>query len=54
MMAESCFRRAASARNPQAGTLRNIGRNYLTKATEVTSMLEPQRSQLAASNSQPS
>jgi hypothetical protein len=54
MMAESCFRRAASARNPQAGTLRNIGRNYLTKATEVTSMLEPLRSQLAASSSQPS
>jgi len=31
----------------------NIGRNYLTKATEVTSMLEPQPSQLAASSSQP-
>jgi len=42
MMARSCFRRAASARRSQAGTLRNIGRNYLTKATKVTSMLEPQ------------
>jgi len=43
MMAESCFRRAA--RHPQAGTLRNFGRDYLTKATKVTSMLEPQPSQ---------
>jgi hypothetical protein len=51
MMAGSCFRRAA--RHPQAGTLRNIGRNYLTKATKVTSIPEPQPSQLAASNSQP-
>jgi len=53
MMAESCFRRASSAGHSQAGALRNIGRNYLAKATKVTSMLEPQHSQLAASNSQP-
>jgi hypothetical protein len=45
MMAESCFRRAA--RHPQASTLRNMGRNYLTMATKVSSMLEPQPSQLA-------
>jgi len=38
MMAGSCFRRAA--RHRQAGTLRNIGRNYLTKAIKVTSTLE--------------
>jgi hypothetical protein len=44
MMAGSCFQRAA--RHPQASTLRKIGRNYLTKATKVTSMLEPQPSQL--------
>jgi len=44
MMAGSCFQRAA--RHPQARTLRNIGRNYVTEATEVTSMLEPQPSQL--------
>jgi hypothetical protein len=42
MMAESCFRRAA--RHPHAGTLRNIGRDYLTKATKVTSILEPRPS----------
>jgi hypothetical protein len=45
MMAGSCFRRAA--RHPQASTLRNIGHSYLAKATKVTSMLEPQPSQLA-------
>jgi hypothetical protein len=45
MMAGSCFRRAM--RHPQASTLRNIGRDYLTKATKVTSILEPQPSQLA-------
>jgi hypothetical protein len=44
MMAGSCFRRAAH--HPQASTLRNIGRNYLTKATKITSMLESQPSQL--------
>jgi hypothetical protein len=51
MMARSCFRRAASARSSKAGALRHIGHNYLTKATKVTSMLEPQLLQLAASNS---
>ena len=45
MMAGTCFQRAA--RHRQAGTLRNIGRDYLTKATKVTSILEPQPSQLA-------
>jgi len=49
MMARSCFRRAA--RHPQAGALREIGRNYLAKATEVTSILEPQPSRLAAPRS---
>jgi hypothetical protein len=49
MMAHSCFRRAASTRNFKAGaTLRGIGRNYLVKATDVTSVLEPQSSQSAA------
>jgi hypothetical protein len=34
MMAESCFRRAVSTRFPNAGgTLREMGRNYLAKAT---------------------
>jgi hypothetical protein len=42
MMAGTCFRRAA--RHRQAGTLRNIGRNYLMKATKVTSALESQPS----------
>jgi len=47
MMAESCFRRAASTRNPKAGaTLRDLGRDYLAKANDVTSMLEPQPLQL--------
>ena len=45
MMAGSCFRRAA--RHPQASTLRDIGRNDLTRATRVSSMLEPQPSQMA-------
>jgi hypothetical protein len=45
MMAKSCFRRAASTRNPKAGsTLRDIGRNYLRKADDVTSVLESQQS----------
>jgi hypothetical protein len=45
MMADSCFRRSAKA--GKAGTtLRDIGRNYLTKATTVTSAFE--RSQLSA------
>jgi hypothetical protein len=47
MMAGTCFQRAASARHPRAGTLRDIARNYLTKATEVTSTLEPQPPYLA-------
>jgi hypothetical protein len=34
MMAESCFLRAASTRNPKAcGTLRELGRKYLADAT---------------------
>jgi hypothetical protein len=42
MMAESCFQRAASTRNSKAcGTLRDIGRDYLAKASEVASILEP-------------
>jgi hypothetical protein len=33
LMAESCFRRAASTRHPKAcGTLRQTGRDYLAKA----------------------
>jgi hypothetical protein len=43
MMAESCFQRAASTQHTKArGTLREIGRNYLAKASEVASTLEPQ------------
>jgi hypothetical protein len=42
MLAGTCFQRAA--RHRQAGTLRNIGRNYLTKATRVTSALQSQPS----------
>ena len=42
MMAESCFQRAASTRNSKAcGTLRDIGRDYLAKASSVASSLEP-------------
>jgi len=41
IMAESCFRRAASTRHPKGhGTLRDIGRGYLAKATEVVSSLD--------------
>jgi hypothetical protein len=41
MMAESCFRRAVSTHHPKAGgTLVEIGRNYLAKATGVASVLE--------------
>jgi hypothetical protein len=41
MMAESCFRRAVSTCHPNAsGALRDIGRNYLTKANGVASTLE--------------
>jgi hypothetical protein len=47
MMAESCFRRAVSTRHPQArGTLHEIGRHYLAKATDVDSVLEPQPPQV--------
>ena len=45
MMAESCFQRAASTRHPKAcGTLRDIGRDYLAKASDVASTLAPQSS----------
>ena len=45
LMAESFFRQAASTRHPKAGdTLRDIGRNYLLKANNVTSELEPELS----------
>jgi hypothetical protein len=41
MMAEICFRRAISTRHPKAaGTLLQIGRNYVAKATGVESVLE--------------
>jgi len=41
MIAESCFRRATSTRHPKGrGTLREIGRDYLARATEVVSSLE--------------
>jgi hypothetical protein len=49
MMAAGCFRRAAGTVHTElGGTLRNIGRDYLMKATKVTSELEPEPSQLAA------
>jgi hypothetical protein len=49
IMAESCFRRAASTQHPKArGTLQNIGRNYLAKATDVASTLEPGTRKIAA------
>jgi hypothetical protein len=45
MLAEGCFRQAASTHNPKAGdTLRDIGRNYLLKSNDVTSELEAERS----------
>jgi hypothetical protein len=38
LMADSCFQRAANIANPGASNaLRDIGRDYLVKATEVTS-----------------
>jgi hypothetical protein len=47
MMAESCFRRAASTQHPAAGgTLLEIGRKYLARATDVVSVLESQPAQL--------
>jgi hypothetical protein len=43
MMAESCFQRAAGTRHLEArGTLRQIGRHYLAKASDVASSLAPQ------------
>jgi hypothetical protein len=42
IMADSCFRRAASTVHPEAGrALRDIGRDYLMRARRVTSQLEP-------------
>lgn len=53
MMAESCFRRAASTRHPKAGsTLLQIGRNYLAKATDVVSELESHPAQLRRGTAQ--
>ena len=44
MMAEICFRRAVSTRHPKAaGTLLEIGRNYVAKATGVASVLSRPR-----------
>jgi hypothetical protein len=38
LMADSCFQRARNTANPGvSNALRDIGRNYLVKATEVTS-----------------
>jgi hypothetical protein len=49
LMAESCFRRAGSTGHPKArGTLRDLGRNYLVKAREVSSALDSQPLQQAA------
>jgi hypothetical protein len=44
MMAESCFRRAASTRHRKGRpALRELGRSYLAKASGVGSMLEARR-----------
>ena len=52
MMAESCFRQAASTRHPKAGgTLLEIGRNYLAKATGVASVIESEPPQLRRTTS---
>jgi hypothetical protein len=49
LMAESCFRRAGSTRHPKAsGALRDLGRNYLVKAREVSSAFDRQVLQEAA------
>ena len=41
LMADSCFQRAANTANSGASTaLRDIGRDYLVKATEITLVLE--------------
>ena len=42
LVALGCFNRARRARH--SATLRNIGRNYLSKATKVTSAFESRRS----------
>ena len=48
MMAESCFQRAASTRHLKArDTLREVGRHYLAKASDVASILEPQSRTMA-------
>ncbi len=45
LMAQSCFRRAASTRHPKAGgTLRQIGRDYLVKANATAATLAPRSS----------
>jgi len=46
LLALGCFDRARGARH--GATLRDIGRNYLMKATKVTSAFEPQRSTVGA------
>jgi hypothetical protein len=47
MMAECCFQRAVSTRNPKAGsTLLEIGSTYLEKETAVSSVVEPKPPQL--------
>jgi hypothetical protein len=44
MMADSCFQRARSTRHPNAGgALRNLGSDYLMKATEVSSVFSQSR-----------
>jgi len=43
-MARSCFQRARTAGYPKTGaTLRKLGRDYLMKATKITSVSEPQQ-----------
>jgi hypothetical protein len=51
MMAEGCFQRAISARDPKyRSPLREMGRNYLAKAISVASLvLESQPTQLRSS-----
>jgi len=41
MIAKCCFQRSISTRHPNAaGTLREMGRNYLTSASNVASTLD--------------
>jgi hypothetical protein len=47
MMARSCFQRARRAGHRTGPTLRAIGRDYLTRATKVTSASQSQQSRLA-------